>query len=66
LRKWAGTQFDPAFVDAFVAAIKREGWQRPEPPLLAPDELTGADELTGIAAPDHDDPGAPLRVIDSL
>ena len=35
LRKWSGTQFDPAFVDAFVAALKREGWQRPEPPVLA-------------------------------
>jgi hypothetical protein len=60
LRKWSGTQFDPAFVDAFVAAIKRDGWQRPEPPLLA------ADELATIAAQDHDDPGAPLRVSDSL
>ena len=60
LRKWAGTQFDPAFVGAFVAAIKREGWQRPEPPLLA------ADDLTEIAASDHDDPGAQLRVIDSF
>jgi HD superfamily phosphohydrolase YqeK len=59
LRKWSGTQFDPAFVDAFVAAIKREGWQRPEPPDL-PD-----DELATITAQDHDDPGAPLRVIDS-
>ena len=35
LRKWSGTQFDPAFVDAFVAALKREGWQRPEPPGTA-------------------------------
>jgi hypothetical protein len=60
LRKWSGTQFDPAFVDAFVAALRREGWQRPEPPVLA------ADDLTSIAAQDHDDPGAPLRVIDSL
>jgi hypothetical protein len=59
LRKWSGTQFDPAFVDAFVAAIKRDGWQSPELPVLA------ADELTAIAAQDHDDPGAPLRVIDS-
>jgi HD superfamily phosphohydrolase YqeK len=30
LRKWAGKQFDPAFVDAFVAAIERDGWQAPE------------------------------------
>jgi HD-GYP domain-containing protein (c-di-GMP phosphodiesterase class II) len=60
LRKWAGTQFDPAFVDAFVAAIKREGWQSPEPTVLA------VDDLPVIAAQDHDDPGAPLRVIDSL
>ena len=60
LRKWAGTQFDPAFVDAFVAALKREGWQRPAPPMLA------TDELAPVAAQDHDDPAAPLRVIDSI
>jgi hypothetical protein len=60
LRKWSGTQFDPAFVDAFVAAIKREGWQGPQPRDLA------EDELATITAQDHDDPGAPLRVIDSL
>ena len=60
LRKWSGTQFDPAFVDAFVAALKREGWQRPEPPVIA------ADDLATVTAQDHDDPGAPLRVIDSL
>jgi HD superfamily phosphohydrolase YqeK len=59
LRKWSGTQFDPAFVDAFVAALKREGWQRPEPPVLA------ADDRPTVAAQDHDDPGAPLRVADS-
>jgi hypothetical protein len=60
LRKWSGTQFDPAFVDAFVAAIKREGWQSPEPPVLE------AEDLSAIAAQDHDDPGAPLRVSDSF
>ena len=60
LRKWSGTQFDPAFVDAFVAALKREGWARPEPPVLA------SDDLPDVTAQDHDDPGAPLRVIDSL
>jgi hypothetical protein len=53
LRKWSGTQFDPAFVDAFVAALKREGWQRPEPPVIA------ADDLATVTAQDHDDPGAP-------
>jgi len=60
LRKCAGTQFDPAFVDAFVAAITREGWHRPGPPALA------ADDLATITAQDHDDPAAPLRVIDSF
>jgi HD domain-containing protein len=60
LRKWSGTQFDPAFVDAFVVALKREGWQPPEPSVLA------ADDLATVTAQDHDDPGAPLRVIDSL
>ncbi len=59
LRKWSGTQFDPAFVDAFVAALKRDGWPRPEPPALVTDEIA-------IPAQDHDDPGAPLRVSDSL
>ena len=60
LRKWSGTQFDPAFVDAFVAALKRHGWQLPEPPVIA------ADDLAAVTVQDHDDPGAPLRVIDSL
>jgi HD domain len=59
LRKWAGTQFDPAFVEAFVAAIRREGWPRPE-------LILAADDVAVIASQDHDDPGAPLRVIDSL
>jgi HD domain len=60
LRKWSGTQFDPAFVDAFVAAVKRDGWQQPEPPALA------EEELTAMAAQDHDDPTTPLRVIDTF
>jgi hypothetical protein len=60
LRKWSGTQFDPAFVDAFVAAIKRDGWQQPEPPAVA------AEEIASMAAQDHDDPTAPLRVADGI
>ena len=37
LRKWAGRQFDPAFVDAFVTAIERDGWKRPESsPVVGP------------------------------
>jgi hypothetical protein len=60
LRKWAGTQFDPAFVDAFVTAVKRHGWQHPGVPILPPDEPVE------VAAQDHDDPTAPLRVIDTL
>jgi len=63
LRKWSGTQFDPAFVAAFVAALTREGWQRPEPP--GPPVL-GTGDLATLTAEDHDDPGSPLRVIDSL
>jgi HD domain len=34
LRKCAGQQFDPAFVDAFVAAIERDGWTGPRPVAL--------------------------------
>ncbi|HYB48385.1 MAG TPA: HD-GYP domain-containing protein, partial [Streptosporangiaceae bacterium] len=60
LRKCAGTQFDPVFVNAFVAAISREGWHRPGPSAPA------ADGLPTITAPDHDDAGTPLRVMDSF
>jgi len=57
LRKWSGSQFDPVMVDAFLAALDREGWQPPEPPVPSLDELAVA-----TSAQDHDDPTAPLRV----
>jgi hypothetical protein len=48
LRKWAGTQFDPAFVDAFVAAVERDGWTAPAAPAEVVPEPS--------AVTDHDDP----------
>ncbi len=55
LRKAAGTQFDPKLVDAFIAALERDGWKPQEPA-----EPRGHEILT---SQDHDDPIAPLRVI---
>ena len=59
LRNCSGTQFDPAFVDALVAAVERDGWQTPDTPVPPPGERIEA------AAHDHDDPAAPLRVVGS-
>ncbi|MGO8883321.1 MAG: HD-GYP domain-containing protein [Streptosporangiaceae bacterium] len=59
LRKGAGTQFDPLLVDAFIVALHTEGWELPEPPVLPPDRAT-------VTAKDHDDPTAPLQVVESL
>jgi hypothetical protein len=58
LRRGAGTQFDPVIVDAFIAALEREGWQQPDPPAAPADGQT-------VTAQDHDDPTAPLRVIEN-
>ena len=59
LRKGAGSQFDPVIVDAFIAALGREGWTLPGPAGAPPAGQP-------VTAQDHDDPTAPLRVVDSF
>src|SRR6202042_2556833 len=58
LRRGAGSQFDPALVEAFIAALHRDGWRLPERAQAPVDRQT-------VTAQDHDDPTAPLRVIES-
>jgi HD-GYP domain-containing protein (c-di-GMP phosphodiesterase class II) len=57
LRKGASTQFDPLIVDAFIKALDQEGWRVPERAARPEDPAT-------VTAQDHDDPTAPLRVVD--
>ncbi|GAB2866781.1 HD-GYP domain-containing protein [Actinoallomurus bryophytorum] len=56
LRRCAGTHFDPALVEAFIAALESEGWTQPEP--VCPPE----GEEIETTQQDHDDPSTPLRV----
>jgi putative nucleotidyltransferase with HDIG domain len=57
LRKCSGMQFDPVLVDAFIAALAQERW---DSPAALPDDFPAQ-----VAAQDHDDPTAPLRVVES-
>ncbi len=58
LRRGAGTQFDPKIVDAFIAALDRQGWQLQEPAQPRGHEI--------LTSQDHDDPIAPLRVVETI
>lgn len=57
LRNGADTQFDPLLVEAFIAALARDGWPLPDPPAAPAD-------LGIVTAQDHDDPTTPLRVVE--
>jgi HD-GYP domain-containing protein (c-di-GMP phosphodiesterase class II) len=56
LRRCAGVHFDPALVEAFIAALQSEGWEQPDP--VAPPEDEGAE----VTQQDHDDPSTPIEV----
>lgn len=56
LRRSAGTHFDPAVVEAFIAAIALHGWALPDP--VAPPRC----EDVETTQQDHDDPSTPIRV----
>ncbi|HYS32396.1 MAG TPA: HD-GYP domain-containing protein, partial [Streptosporangiaceae bacterium] len=58
LRRGAGTQFDPKFVDAFVTALDQDGWELQEPAQPRSHEI--------LTSQDHDDPIAPLRVVETI
>jgi hypothetical protein len=57
LRKGMDTQFDPLLVEAFIAALERKGW-----PLA--DRAPKPADLATVTVQDHDDPTAPLQVVE--
>ncbi len=57
LRKGSGTQFDPLLVAAFIEALDSEEWPLPGP-------VAGPADLATATVQDHDDPTAPLRVVE--
>ena len=56
LRRGAGSQFDPKIVEAFILAVEREGWKAQEPARPRGYQI--------LTSQDHDDPTAPLQVVD--
>ena len=64
LRKCSGMQFDPMLVDAFIAALSQERWE-PQEAGQSPASALSAGFPAQVAAQDHDDPTAPLRVVES-
>ena len=59
LRNCAGTHFDPEMVEAFIMALRREGWVELEPvPPPESDDVETTEQ-------DHDDPSAPLKVVEA-
>jgi putative nucleotidyltransferase with HDIG domain len=63
LRNCSGMQFDPVLVDAFIAALDKERWESQAGGQPASVTLP-ADFPAQVAAQDHDDPTAPLRVVE--
>jgi hypothetical protein len=57
LRRGMDTQFDPLIVEAFIGALERMGWPLPE-------EAPEPGEQATVTVQDHDDPTAPLRVVE--
>jgi HD-GYP domain-containing protein (c-di-GMP phosphodiesterase class II) len=52
LRRCAGTQFDPVFVEAMIRAVDRDGWTLAEPGTPgAPENPAGADACPAVPAP---------------
>jgi HD domain len=58
LRTGAGTQFDALLVEAFIAALDEERWPLPQPVRKPADPTT-------VTVQDHDDPTAPLRIVEA-
>jgi HD-GYP domain-containing protein (c-di-GMP phosphodiesterase class II) len=53
LRRCAGDQFDPPFVEALVAAVEEQGWEPEAVPMFSPVADVPAQQATTF---DHDDP----------